>query len=303
MDNSNNQTPKSEAQTTKVAPVQAAPASTPVKKKTGLIVGIAAAILVVAATIIVLMLTVFAGPSKADYAKMLEASKDARSAYVDLKSSFSALSRLTTSGTLSTTAPDTKYDDANEALDKFKEVQADFKDQKALNDREVKDAYQEYDEKQQKFVEYSQVFFESHRAVAKASIDCNKAITNNGSLVRQNAADESTVTKFNASIADCKKLLSSAKEVKNQPLNRLAKAMDKYVSALQSSVVKNVEANKSKSRSAYYESQKSVQEAADEYTKEVLSLSKQIVEESKDVEVSERLNALGALLADKAEGN
>lgn len=292
------QKPTSATPAASTSPQAPAPAPQPESQKKRMLIGIAAAaVLLIATTLIVLFLTVFNGPSKADYTKALSAAKQTRTTYRSLTSSTTAIARMSSYDTPA--GIDTKYNRVKQDLDAFKQSQDDLKGQKAYRDKDVNAAYEAYDAQQKKFVVFADDLLESYKPIARLSVTCESAGRNMSVSTSQ---PEKAVELFDEKTADCRKAVTAAKDVKNETLAKLGSRYGTFITDVRKSVVKAVDAINAKDRTKHSAALREIRLATSSLSTDANKLSREMVESGKDSDVVKELNALGAVLADKANG-
>lgn len=289
---------------TNVAPEATPPAAAPApsqpgapgsrnNKKTALIASIVGGVVAIGVIVLVLMLTVFAGPSKADYKKAYDVMQKVRSGYTQSGSEMSTLA----SGMLRGNVSDSAKQEFTDEFNNYKNAVGELKDLKALKDKDVKQAYDAFTTKNDKFVTYAEGLVASMDSLAETADNCKQSKFSGA--ISSNDPD-TILSQFKRAAQPCFDAINKLKGSKNQMIANYAQEMDnsykKMVNVLEQMVAAAKAQDGAKARSLYSE----LSSIASDATRKANSFSSDFREEVQKVDVKDELNDLGKIVTDKA---
>lgn len=270
-------------------PPQAPLAPRPSKK--GLWIGLAGIAVILIGVAVVVLVVVFAGPSKADYKKAQEKAQAAADSYNDFRSDFRGVSSR-----LSSTVDKSDIKKAQEALADYEAKVAELDGQRAFKDDEAKKLYDDFVEKNKEFVSFMGSLLASGDTIADVTTDCSAQKASGLS-----SGDTATIgDRYNDALTPCLESIEKLSKSDNKPLADYAKELHGLYKDQQALFAKLQSAyqsgNMTAARSVTYE----IQSQARKFS----SISASEVNDAiKETAVQDQLNALGEYLTDKSNGD
>lgn len=274
------------------------PSTAPVQKKSnknliiGLVVG-GVVLLAIIVTLIVLALTVWSGPSKQDYRDAASAMQKLRTDYTSASSNFSSYASSATYGYDSSSYKE----QFNKSFDSYKADVAGLKDLKALKDKDVKKAYDEFVAQNEKFVSFADSVNSSMDQISGVVKDCGSVDTSSISSVK--SVDE-IVPRYDEAVAPCLSAVKKLETASNTTISTFAKKIEKAYNDMRSVMVQLVAAAKSKDSTKLSSLESDLYDKVDDIRTASSDFASQFKKEGDQVEVKDQLNALGKLVTDKA---
>ena len=279
------------AEPTVSAPVAQSPAPQPEKKlPVKLIAIIAGAVALVAIIAVTLYMTVFAGPSKADFRKAQTATNGIVSEYNDVSSELRSLVRSSsdTSDISELKTAYAKYKDNVAAIEKEHGI--------VLRDGETKKSYDAFKKKHDNLVTYFDGIIGSAADLAEANKNC--AASKASELFRATEDLKTVADKYDAALGSCTASLDKVANSKNESLKAYATATralykeqrELFVKLQQAAVAGNTSEQRSVLR------QISTQSREFRTSDSVKKFS----DSAEQADVKDELNAFNRLLRDKA---
>lgn len=258
-----------------------------------LIAIIGGALLVVGITLLILFLTVFAGPNRADYETALDNAQNVRSTYQSLSTAASATSRITSIS--SEEEADEKHAELETKLNEYKEAVASLEGNKAFRDEEAGQAYDAFTAQNEKFVAYAESIIGSFKQVGRVNAICSNLSFSSSTIITQDNA----VAKFEEEIKPCIDALNQAENVPHEGLQEFVRSTQAFYEVTRQSVKNMVAAYEARSQSRLMSETNALNQKLREYNNEARELSTKLSNEGREAEVSDELNDLGRLLTDK----
>ncbi len=194
----------------------------PAKSKKGLFIGLGVGGGLLAVVIIlVLVFMASSGITKKDYQDAEEKAGKMASKGIESTGDFISITYVSTY--------ENRYnlDGVQENFDSFKKLFDDVKSMKALNDSEIKAAFDEYKKDADGFIKFAEVYLPSAKKVILA---INKCVSDGVST----STTTSSVASLKSAAASCKSAMSEGKTVADPDLKRLAEAYYNYTVELES---------------------------------------------------------------------
>lgn len=271
-----------------VAPPPQTAAAQPMFSKKLLLIGGGVIAAIVAIVVAMLLL---AGPTKTDYNDALTTMKTVRDNYKEIDR---GMRRVNSGLLLSNT--ESEPVSVEKELKTYQDSVAKLKDMKALRDKEVKEAYDKFVQKNEKFAPYIEEMGKSLGDYTSMNKTCN-ALSSvfrglNASMAKQSGAE------FDEKMAPCKKAIEKLKDSKNETVAKLGSKLSESFDAARKAAFKVAESDASdplkslEARTDMLRAVRTVSEAMREF-------SNKLREDVKTYDVADEINTLGRLLTKK----
>lgn len=261
-----------------------------------LIAIIAGAVVAVGVVVLVLFLTVFAGPSKADFKAALDETKEVRNSYQDLSNTVRTASRV--SSIEDEDELNEKYDELRTQFDAYKKAAGELEGEKAFRDSEAGKSYDAFKKQNETFAKYVESLLGSYKEVGLVSIKC-KGVQN--SVSGSSAlSDPNAIAKFDEAMKPCNDALDAAQNVPNAHLKNLAGKTKAFYGEIRASLVTMSEAYQARNSSALLSASRELREKTTEFSSATRDIAKELTDEGEAAEVNEQINDLGEILTKKA---
>lgn len=282
-------------------PAQQAPTGYPTPPKSsnkGLVIGLGiggGVLFLILVTLLILFLTVWSGPSRADYKKAHDAMQEVSTNYNSARSTIISISSGMAYGTVS----DSTIDRFNDNFTKYKASVAELKDLKALKDEDVKKTYDAYIAQNEKFTSYVDGLIGSVKAMSAAAEEC-------GSLSSASSAlgdDLNTMlSKYDELVKECNASVTKLETSKNTAIVQFAKDYNTSMTEMRTALAGMIDAAKAQDMSKVSAAQSKLTTAAGKLSTIGTDFSSKMSDQGDEAEVKDELNALGELITDKANG-
>lgn len=275
-------------------PVIGAPMPSPKKRLSkgalwGIIGGAVGLVLVIVG--VVLALTVFNGPTKADYVQANGTVNDAIDAYNDAGDKFATYFTDVMTGSSSTSSSKSSFESAYSA---YKDKISTLKDEKALKNSDVKKAYDTFATKNDDFV----TFIDGFQSSADTLINMKDSCSYENASAIGDYSSKTLVSAYDAALGQCIEDLETVSKSQNKPLAEYAsKLLDLYNK--QRELFAELEtANKSGDISAQYDARSNIVDQASDF--DSLDSYTSITDKLDTTEPKVELQALGDVINKKA---
>lgn len=270
-----------------VTPPPQATVKQPMFNKKFLIIGGGVVAVIVA---IVAGMILFGGPTKSDYNDAVTAMKAVRDDYKEIdRVARRASSNSLMSGSTESISAEKELKVYRESADKLKEL-------KALRDKEVKEAYDKFLQKHEKFVPYIEDTSKSLVDFVQMNKTCNAISSSLRSL--STTEKNQAIAEFSKKMQPCEKAIDKLKESKNKTFAEFGDKMSNTLKDLKEVATEMAQANSSSAlemlsvRSKLLKSVRSMGDAMREF-------STKMREDSKNYDVADEINTLGKLVVQK----